>query len=230
MKRLVVLLVVALGLAACGEPQKPAAGPSPSAEPTRHPNIDLMEADSRKPRFDGTIYGWRVAPTSVLEREGLRRDLREGLRKVDPDCEARRVRTGTRTDLDFTLTYFPQGVKVAGKPGVDKWVCGDIGLSVLESYSFDETPHLGVGDLRVERVLRDKRAFDIHAAEDRVEACSVRGFPAVCVHAVDDETGLGESGVVVIEDDDLDPFATTLLVWASELPFDEVLKVAEGVR
>jgi hypothetical protein len=165
-----------------------------------------------------------------LEKEGFSRDLGEGLRQLDPDCETREVGVATATDLDFTLNYFPRGAKVAGAPGVMKWVCGDIGLSVSENYALDETPRLGVGDLRIERSLQGMKYFDLYAAGDRVEACVVRGLPSVCVHAVDDESGLGESTILMIEDNELDPFVTRFFVHASELPFNEVLKIAEGLR
>jgi hypothetical protein len=220
-------------LAACGQLQSslPLAGPSPSPECTRHRNICLRDDDAKKPRFDGTIHGWRVATFEVIKREGLNRDLSEQMQEIDPDCEWQRFGEETHTSIDFVLTYFPSGVKVVGQPGVEKWACGDIGGSMFENYSFDETPHhLGTGSLFVQRSLQNTRAFAVHTAEDRVEACAVRGLPAICVHALDDATGLGDSKVFVIEDDKLDPFVTVLLVEASEIPFEETLKVAEGVR
>ncbi|MBI4730280.1 MAG: hypothetical protein HY775_12420 [Acidobacteria bacterium] len=195
---------------------------SPARPPLPAPLIlGLVDLDAQKPRFNGSVHGWRIGPHGALEAEGL-----EG-RGLQLDCEARETGAETRTDLDFTLNYFPTGATVESASGPIKWVCGDTGLSVAYNYELN-TPY-GAGYLTVERTLWGRRAFEINAASDRVTPGSVNGYPACLVRPLH-ETGLGQAQVLVIEDDTLDPYAIVLHVVSDNVPFDELQSVAEGVR
>jgi hypothetical protein len=85
----------------------------------------------------------------------------------------------------------------------------------------------------LERSIRGSRSFSIYVPLEEaylLEACRVGGHPAICRHKRDDEESKGMSHILVIEDDVLDPFVQVLIVTGDEIPFDEVLKIAEGVR
>src|SRR4051812_36524471 len=50
------------------EPSDP--GPLPIDDIRR-----ILNEESKKPLFDGTVLGWRLAPDKILEEEGLSRNL-----------------------------------------------------------------------------------------------------------------------------------------------------------
>lgn len=188
---------------------------SPSPAPT----------DGSSEYFDGTIQGWRIAADEVLEREGLDRNL-------NVDCEPKQVGAKTKTDLDFKVTYIPKGIGTpAHEPNVGKWICGGRGLSVRESRDWDDNPYDGLATLEIERAVWGSRARSLYAPKDQVGACSIGAKKAICVHYENDAKGRGLGGtILVIEDDELDPWVTALLISASGIPYDELVKIAEGIR
>ena len=210
-------------LIACGdvEPSSTVSTTSPrptSPAPTASPSGSVVE-------FDGSIHGWRIAPNAVLEAE-----FGNDLRNLDLDCDAKKVSPSTETNLDVNLTYFPASAEERGKPTVVKWVCGSQGLSTYYSWSLKTKPFPVVGEsgeLRIDRVVTARRAWFIGTAPaDRVHECTVAGLPAVCLRNEQE----GQVLILVIEDNELDPFATILLVDAFGLPFDELVKMIEGLE
>lgn len=174
-------------------------------------------APSTSRYFDGTVHGWRIAEQEVLEREGLGRSL-------NLDCEPREAGRETPTNLDIDATYLPDLVRGA-TPSESKWVCDGHGLSALVQYEFEGPA--GAGSLRLERSLYGARAFAIYAltGSSSVSECFVGDRPAICVRR-----DTGSSEILVIEDDVLDPHAIVLLIEGEGLPFDELMRIAEGIR
>lgn len=182
----------------------------------------LLTENAEKPRFDGTVHGWRLAPDRTLEAEGL---VERGLSR---DCAATEASAEIRTDLDFTVAYLPANIKIADVVGPTKWICGGEGLSVQFSYRLD-TP-LGSGDLMVWRAKWGNRMLAAYAADGSVEEATISGHPAIVIHPAEDEYGLG-TGVVIVIEDDAGPEYTLLTVSADNgVPFEELLKIAEGIR
>jgi hypothetical protein len=215
---LVRLTLILLFIVGC-EPDK-IAGPVPSETPAVSPSP--TQSVVSKP-FNGTIHGWRIGPTDALQKDGSLRDL-------DLDCEPRQVPASTKTDLDMYLTDFPIETKAAEPPDTVKWVCDGVGLSVLLYYGLTITPYETIGDsgtLRVERIVTAGRAYPITASKGQVKACAVGDQPAVCVRWNEDE---GDGAILVIQDDELDPFAVAMLVRGYGVPFAELMKTALGIR
>jgi hypothetical protein len=163
--------------------------------------------------FDGSFYGWRFGPD-----EGLDRNL-------SIDCQPSEYGSDHQTDLDFQADYLPEGQQTIS---VVKSACGDLGLSIVEEYSFDLYPGSYVFLLRE---LLGSKSADLSAPADFVRACEVAGRPAVCVHYIDDDTGRGghPAQIIVIEDGSLDPHAVLFRVMGMELPFTELMKMMETV-
>ncbi|MBI4728121.1 MAG: hypothetical protein HY775_01255 [Acidobacteria bacterium] len=182
--------------------------------------LALLQADSRKPDFDGIIHGWRIAPGPTLEADGT------GSASRSFDCTPDEAAGDRPTTLDFTLTYSPPG---AGSPSdPERIVCDGTARSVAVSYPVRTS--FGESVVRIDRSTWDRRAFPIEAASDRVGAGVVGGKPAVFVRPIDAASGFGPSEILIIEDDELDPFATILHLATSDLPFEQLLEIAEGVR
>ena len=139
----------------------------------------------------------------------------------------------TRTDLDFRITYMPKNIGTpAHDPQVAKVICGKMGLSVTYNFDWDDNPFDGLATLRIERVLTAVRASALYAPRDLVEACTVRGSPAICVHYEDDARGRPNSATIfIIEDNNANPYMSTLVLTdAGGIPFSELIKIAEGIR
>ncbi len=185
--------------------------------------FNIIEQDVGKDRFVGTVQGWRVAPRDTLDAEGLE----QGIADLPSTCEPALAKSGAVTSLDFELTYFPTSVKIhnAGEP--IRWVCGSKPLSVMLNFNL-ETPY-GEGSLRVERFVTDSRVLSLYSPNDAVESGSINGYPAILVHPADDKSGLGHGVIMVIEDDTPPEFAVFRLV-ADGIPFEELVKIAEGAK
>jgi hypothetical protein len=175
-----------------------------------------------KPRFDGTILGWRIAPASVLRAEGIA-DL-----NLSRTCAAEPAGEETKTELDISLTYFPDGITIEGISGPSKWVCGGEALRVAYSYHV-ETP-FGAGVLDVERAIWGRRALDASVPRDSVEAGAINGKAAIFLHPADDASGLGISGIIVLERATGSEFTILRLIADDGIPFAELIKIAEGVK
>jgi hypothetical protein len=182
----------------------------------------ILEEESAKATFDGVVQGWRLAPDNILEAEG-RLD-----RNLSRKCEPRMVDGDAETALDFTLTYIPAKIEVQDAPEVTKWSCDGEALSVTYLYSVETA--LGLGDLMVYRAIWGQRSLDLLAPSDKVTEGSVNGAPAIFVAPADAKTGLGTGQIIVIEDD-TGPEFTVLRVSADNgIPFEELVKIAEGIR
>lgn len=181
----------------------------------------ILTDESKKPAFDGVVQGWRLAPDDILESEGLGRN-------VARDCEVQAADRDTQTDLDFSMTYIPAQIAVRENPEVTKWVCDGDALSVTSIMTID-TP-LGEGTLMVYRALWAQRDLDLVAPADRVSEGTINGSPAIFVRPADPEFGLGTGQVIVFEDD-TEPEFVVLRVFADNgIPFDELVRLAEGIR
>lgn len=200
---------------------------APSDEPSRRSSttarragdqiVALIEADAKQPRFDGMLHGWRIAPGVTLEAAGI-------------SAQSRTMRcTGTSdgsTPLDFTVTYTPP--QLSGWGAFERLLCGTTATSVYRTATV-ASPH-GHGTVIVERKLWDHAAYPINAAEGRVSAGTIRGRPAILVEPLDRTYGFGDSLILIIEDGVFDPYAQLVQVNASNLPWDEVRRFAEGIR
>lgn len=191
---------------------EPAQSGCVEAEPDREGGIDW---------FNGTCHGLRLARHDVIEAEGLHAF---GLRM---ECESKEYGEGHPTDLDFELGYLPDGADV---DFTVKHACGSMGLSVRRHLAFDHEGAFPSG-MTIERELYANPTVEIDATMGSVTACDVLGTPAVCVDYFDDPLTRrnGYAMIVVIEDGSLDPHGTVLRVWAEEVPFAELVKVAEGI-
>lgn len=221
MRRALSILFLLIASVACGgvEPRATSRASSPQPTPSTSPSPTPVG------EFDGTIHGWRFAPNDVLEAE-----FGNDLRNLDLDCDAKKVSPSTKTDLDVGLNYFPASAESRGEPTIVKYMCGSQGLSVYYHWSLKTKPFPSVGEvgeLRIDRVVTARRAWFLGTAPaDRVHECTVAGLPAVCLRNEPE----GQVLILVIEDDDLDPFATFLLVDAFGLPFDELVRMIEELE
>ena len=220
MRRLIVIVLTLVTVtAACGTDKPVTSRPIPTETPS-----SPTPSETPRGEFDGVIHGWRIARHEVLQQE-----FGDDERNLQLDCDAHKVGSETATDLDIKLSYFPKSVTVVGTPVTEKWVCDKIGLSVYQNYNLEQTRYKtlsGAGEIRLERFLMGRRAYELFAPAAAVSACAVAGSPAICVRRNDDE---GEADIVVIEDDTLDPHATLLLVSAYGVPFEELVKMIEGI-
>jgi hypothetical protein len=187
---------------------------------TRERLHELIDNAANQPRFDGTLLGWRVAPNEVLEKAGLR--------NWSLDCEQSQAGEEKRTQLDFSLGYLPRDVEVTLVTGPIKWVCGDVGVSVLWVYNLD-TPY-GPGQVWLERSIQDQRAIEMDVARDSVEVSQVNGHDAILFHPYDDATGFGTGRIVVLEGE-VELGDQILSVYSDVgVAFADLVRIAEGVK
>ncbi len=181
-----------------------------------------LNADAAKPRFDGTIQGWRLATSEVLAEEGIASG------NLELTCIAHSAGEETPTQLDFTLGYVPEDLTIEATTGPEKSICGDDAYSVFTVYNLD-TP-MGSGDLFISRRVWGRRALDLYAASDGVEAGTINGMPAIFVRPANSDHGLGVGQVIVIEDDTGPEFTVLRVYNDNGVPFDELVKIAEGIE
>jgi hypothetical protein len=170
--------------------------------------------------FDGRIAGWRIAGEDVLIQAGLIGGPLNGL-----TCRGREIDPATKTNLDFSLTYLPEGLRVRGSPGVSKVRCDALTTIVSAHYELDAAA--GTAILDIDRELVDRAAFPIEADADRVSAGTVGGHPAVFVNT---NPVNGQSEILVIQDGVFDPDAVVLHIIAYNVSFDDLVRVAAGIR
>jgi hypothetical protein len=184
--------------------------------------IDILNAEGKKPRFDGSVAGWRVATYARLKDAGV------GAAKLQLNCEPALVGEEQSSDLDFVVGYLPADANAQLVDGPLKWVCGTQGLVVSQTYSVQTS--LGVGEIWIERSVQAEPVLELDVAADSVEALEINGHPVVAVHPADDTTGLGYGFVAVIEKDG-EPQYQLLKVGASNaVSYAELLKIVEGIR
>lgn len=182
----------------------------------------LLTESATKPRFDGSIGGWRIGPYSALAAEGVYDS------ETRSSCDARQSGAETATDLDFSIGYLPRDLKVVATRGPMKWLCGGEGFSVSYSLSVEGT--FGVGEIQIVRFVETERVMELDAPHDSVEETTLNGHPAIVVHPADDATGLG-LGVVVVIEDDTGPELRVLRAYSDDaVPFAELMKIAEGIK
>jgi hypothetical protein len=182
----------------------------------------LQRDHDKKPRFDGSIMGWRIGPYSALVAEGAQ-DTYPQL-----SCDARQAGNETATDLDFSIGYLPTDLAVESSIEPMKWLCGEEGFSV--TYNIDVRGALGVGQINVSRFVQSVRFLELDVPHDSVSESGINGAPAILVHPAHDASGLG-LGVVIVIEDDIGPELTVLRVYSDDaVPFAELLKIAEGIH
>jgi hypothetical protein len=182
----------------------------------------LFKAQAAKPRFDGTVNGWRIATYGVLEAAGI------SDRNLARSCEPYEAGAKTPTQLDFAVGYLPSDLKLGPVSEPDKWLCGTEGLSVEQVYDL-HTP-LGAGHIWIARSIEGRPALEMDAPADSVDAATINGNPAIFFHQADDATGLGMGRVVVIEDNTGPEFTILSVTADNGVPFAELVKIAEGIK
>lgn len=182
----------------------------------------IYRAQDTKARWDGSLFGWRLAPYEALEAAGT------SGQNLSRSCDSREAGVETPTQLDFTVGYIPSNLKIDRVTGPIKWVCGTEGLSVL--YHFSVGTPFGAGEIWIERAIRGRQTLELDAPIDSVEAGEINGRPAILVHPADDDTGLGQGRVIVIEDN-IEPEFTILSITTDDgIPFAELVLIAEGIK
>ena len=134
---------------------------------------------------------------------------------------------GATTQLDFTIGYLPDGLKYE-TDGPVKWVCDSEGLVVSQTYTVHTA--LGVGLIWIERAITGDRILEVETPADAVESMTLNGSTAILVHPADDETGLGYGGVFIPEDNVGPEFTILSVTSDNAIPFDELVKFAEGLK
>ena len=184
--------------------------------------LAIYKADGEKPRFDGVLGGWRVAPYEVLLDAGL-----TGA-NLELTCEPYEVGAETASSLDFEVGYLPASIKVGPVDGPKKWLCGKEALSVLVVFNVESA--YGNGQIWFERALRGRQVLQLDAPYDSVELGEVGGHQAILAHAADDATGLGLGRVFLIERNGEAPYQLLSIQSDDAVPFAELVKIAEGIR
>lgn len=184
--------------------------------------IDILNAEAKKPRFDGAVAGWRVATYERLKDAGV------GAAKLQLDCEPTLVGVGQSSDLDLVVGYLPADSNAQLVDGPVKWVCGTQGLVVSQTYSVQTS--LGVGEIWIERSVQAEPVLELDVAADSVEALEINGHPVVAVHPADDTTGLGYGFVAVIEKNEGPQYQVLRVGASNAVSFAELLKIVEGIR
>jgi hypothetical protein len=182
----------------------------------------LLTELATKPRFDGSIRGWRIGPYSALAAEGVYDS------ETRSSCDARQAGAETVTDLDFSIGYLPRDLEVVAVNGPMKWLCGGEGFSVSYSLSVEGT--FGGGEIQIVRFVETERVIELDVPTDSVEETTVNGHPAIVVHPADDATGLG-LGVVIVIEDDSGPELRVLRAYSHDaVPFAELMMIVEGIK
>ena len=182
----------------------------------------LLTELGTKPRFDGSIRGWRIGPYSALAAEGVYDS------ETRSSCDARGSGAETVTDLDFSIGYLPRDLEVVYMKGPMKWLCGGEGFSVTYNISVEGT--FGGGEIQIVRFVETERVIELDVPTDSVEETTVNGHPAIVVHPADDATGLG-LGVVIVLEDDSGPELRVLRAYSHDaVPFAELMKIVEGIK
>jgi hypothetical protein len=169
--------------------------------------------DPAKPRFDGVVNGTRLyAPDATDEMVG---DFQACL-DTEPAWED--PSAGAHSDLRVEPGFAP-GEEVQFGNSWNATFCGGQLVGVVREWT--NIGPLG-GNIAISRVYGGPEAM-IDAPEDKVEACTVRGLPAVCVEPLL-PNGFGTSYIIIDEE-----FGITR-VQAGWVSFDLVLEVVESLQ
>lgn len=190
-------------LGASAQQPEPTSGAELSLQAERQ--INQVESDQAKPRFIGAINGIEFVeqgqvispPPTCIER------------RVEAEVGPDEVR---RSDLNFSPGYLPANLELVYEAGT---VCQDQVIHVVKNYAAPG----GSGLIVIARSARDP-IMSSDAPEDRLEATTIGGNPAVLEHPAYD----GGKAAVYIWDGE-----TLWHVWSQFLPEDEIRSVAEGL-
>jgi hypothetical protein len=190
--------------------------------------VPYFEADAKKPRFDQEINGILIGPTAPE----LTSDLC-GQPGVTPEYVAPEMAKGTV--VDFESAYLPGGVTLRSSAGAVEVVsCGGTIAGVEKRFDVagrsdpanPSVPLWAGGEITVSRFLTRSRAVQLDEANERMQAATIGGKPAVIVRPVMPDgvdIGIGEAYVVVADDSGM------TVISGRGLPLDEFLKFAEGL-
>jgi hypothetical protein len=166
---------------------------------------EAFNAAKDKPQFEGVVNGIRLWSFEHAFRDASVE------RKV---CGGGEFAEGRVVDR-LTFDYLPPGTSAFGPQSE----------GICEDGSVEGTGQMFVADVPTFTIYYQpgERAFGQDAAADRIEPATVQGQPGVIIRPLTEE-GFGRTWVA---------FATPngmIVVEASDMPLDEALKIAEGVR
>jgi hypothetical protein len=171
----------------------------------RQRGAEAFNAAKGKPQFEGVVNGIRLwSFEHAYADSSVERKLCGGGEYVDGRVVER-----------LTFEYLPPGTAAFGPQGE----------GVCEEGTVEGPGQMFVADVPTFTIYYQpgERAFGQDATTDQVEAATVQGQPGVIIKPLTEE-GFGRTWVA---------FATKngmIVVEASEMPLDEALKIAEGVR
>jgi hypothetical protein len=186
--------------------QQPGPSGPEDLPPEVQAQIAAVEDDAAKPRFIGNINGIEMTdPDQSLPPPAI---CTTG--QVEADARPEEV---AQSDLNFTPGSIPDGLELVYDAGS---ICQNQVIHVVKNYARDGGSEVIV----VAHSLREA-AVRSDAPEDRLEATTVGGHPAVLQHAV------YEGGKVAVYIDDGETFWS---IWGEFLSEDELVAFAEGLK
>jgi hypothetical protein len=197
------------------EPSPTPEGGRQQATPTPISRAELERLrleDAAKPKFEGVLSGIHIYPTSfdAPQRKWACSDAKpDEVQHVSLDAVA-------GTPMDIVPTYLPPGAEELSTT-LPPAICKGTVAYVEREWTIQP----GGGDVFIAR-RQGERAIDWDAPVERIEATTVAGKPAVLVKPLLERDDY--AGVIMVED-----FGITV-VRVFGLPFDETLKIAEGVK
>jgi hypothetical protein len=215
---LAFLVVTRLLGGAGGEVGKAAPPPQQEFMERWQRAMATAEAERQKPPFRGTLNGIRLHQVDDRVEIPWWVD-----RAACGQVQIVEFEAAKGTPLYFEPTYLPKGAVLSSQmgpgPGTDATVCERSGEVIGAGQHYQ----LPSGSLDI---FRNRAAHEwfINASAERVRAGEVNGRPAVFVLPEVDDPLFAHTMVIVAE-----PFGITVVI-GEGLPFDEVLKVARGVR
>lgn len=196
------------------------AEPPPTPSPERIAEIqaeipvfhELLEEEFEKSKFTGVVNGIRIV-ADAAEIENRCSEL--GVRAKYVPIEAARG-----TALDIVPSYLPE-VSVEFTESAAATACA--GEVVVFSRTFSYNPDgVSRGDFGIAR-FQGEHAVSVETSAGRLEAATIRGYPALLIHTVG--TSLQGPGTVVVAEE----FGVTI-VHGFGVPLEELIKVAEGLQ
>lgn len=180
------------------------------ADPGAHARGERAQRDDlARPAFEGRVNGIQLWVDTPPGQDGM--PCPEGRRRLVPEDEQR-----SSPHYIEVPSYLPPGAVEYQEPSMI--ACAD---RVIHAGRVFELEASGI-EIGISRTVGRFSARIGYASAERVEAGSVAGKPAAFVKPVTPE-GFGTSWIFVREDWGLTG------VTAFDLPFEELLKVAEGV-
>lgn len=198
-----------------GEAPGPDVTPIPGATPdTSQPwwYVPYLNAQRDKPLLDSTIAGIRIGP-----------DVDPGSSCTDGTSSLGTVADTQGTRFDLELPYQPPAtVRQPGNEYVT--LCDGQVVSSEADYTVGANPAGSPfgGSFKVYRHVGDPIA-SLSIASERWRTGTVATLPAAIAEPILPDIGLGESAVVVFNDE------VVTVVRGNNIPMDEVLKVAESL-